>query len=73
MYLKGDGACKISNYLNELGYKTTTGRTWYEKGIRDIIKNKVYCGYIVWNKVERKRNSSRTRGIEEQIEVKGKA
>lgn len=72
MYLKGDGACKISNYLNELGYKTTTGRTWYEKGIRDIIKNKVYCGYIVWNKVERKRNSSRTRGIEEQIEVKGK-
>ncbi len=72
MYLNGDGACKISNYLNELGYKTTTGRTWYEKGIRDIIKNKVYCGYIVWNKVERKRNSSRTRGIEEQIEVKGK-
>lgn len=32
----------------------------------------MYCGYIVWNKVERKRNSSRTRGIEEQIEVKGK-
>ncbi|MER0279243.1 recombinase family protein [Clostridioides difficile] len=72
MYLKGGGACKISSYLNELGYKTTTGRTWYEKGVRDIIKNKVYCGYIVWNKVERKRNSSRTRGIEEQIEVKGK-
>ncbi|EQF24812.1 resolvase, N terminal domain protein [Clostridioides difficile CD160] len=72
MYLKGDGACKIASYLNELGYKTTTGRTWYEKGVRDIIKNKVYCGYIVWNKVERKRNSSRTRGIEEQIEVKGK-
>lgn len=72
MYLKGVGACKISKYLNELGYKTTTGRTWYEKGVRDIIKNKVYCGYIVWNKVERKRNSSRTRCIDEQMEAKGK-
>lgn len=59
MYLKGIGAYKIAGYLNSLGYKTTTGRTWYEKGVRDIIKNKAYCGYIVWNKVERKRNSSR--------------
>ncbi|EGT4639429.1 recombinase family protein [Clostridioides difficile] len=72
MYLKGTGAYKIAEYLNELGYRTTTGRTWYEKGVRDIIKNKVYCGYIVWNRVERKRNSSRTRGINEQIESKGK-
>ena len=70
MYLEGLGAYKIANYLNSLGYKTSTGRDWYEKGIRDIIKNKAYCGYIVWNKVERKRNSSR-RSPEKQIESLG--
>lgn len=70
MYLQGMGAYKISSYLNELGYKTTTGRTWYEKGIRDIIKNKVYCGYIVWNKVERKRNSSR-KTPDKEVHAKG--
>ncbi|MGX4600295.1 recombinase family protein [Faecalimicrobium sp. JNUCC 81] len=70
MYLQGIGAYKISNYLNELGYRTTTGRTWYEKGIRDIIKNKVYCGYVVWNKVERKRNSSR-KTPDREVHAKG--
>ena len=70
MYLEGIGAYKISNYLNSLGYKSSTGRDWYEKGIRDIIKNKAYCGYIVWNKVERKRNSSR-KSPEKQIESLG--
>lgn len=71
MYLEGQGALKIANYLNELGYKTTTGRSWYEKGIRDIIKNKVYCGYVVWNRVERKKKSSKVRPVDEQIEALG--
>ena len=70
MYLEGLGAYKIANYLNTLGYKTNTGRDWYEKAIRDIIKNKIYCGYIVWNKVERKRNSSR-KTPEKEIESLG--
>ena len=72
MYSQNIGANKIASHLNSLGYKTTTGRTWYDKGIRDIIKNKTYCGYIVWNKVERKKSSSRVRSTDEQIEVKGK-
>lgn len=72
MYLNGNGSSKIANYLNEIGYKTTTGRTWYEKAVRDIIKNKIYCGYIVWNKVERKKKSSKLKPIEEQIEAIGK-
>lgn len=71
LYLKGTGSNKIADYLNSLGYKTTTGINWYEKGVRDILKNKTYCGYVVWNRVERKRNSSRTRSQEEQIESKG--
>ena len=71
MYLKGIGAYKISSHLNTLALKTSTGRSWYEKAIRDIIKNKTYCGYVVWNRVERKKNSQRTRPIDEQIEAKG--
>lgn len=70
MYLEGLGAYKIANYLNTLGYKTSTGRDWYEKAVRDIIKNKIYCGYIVWNKVERKRNSSR-KSPEKEIQSLG--
>ncbi|MCR8744383.1 recombinase family protein [Romboutsia lituseburensis] len=72
MYNKNIGALKICNHLNALGLKTTTGRTWYEKAIRDIIKNKTYCGYVVWNRVERKKGSSRTRSADEQIEALGK-
>lgn len=72
MYSKNIGALKICNHLNALGLKTTTGRTWYEKVVRDIIKNKTYCGYVVWNRVERKKSSSRTRSIDEQIEAIGK-
>ena len=71
MYLEGIGAYKISSYLNALGYKTSTGRSWYEKAVRDIIKNKIYCGYVVWNKVERKRNSSR-KSPEREIHALGK-
>lgn len=71
MYLEGVGAYKISSYLNALGYKTSTGRSWYEKAVRDIIKNKIYCGYVVWNKVERKRNSSR-KSPEREIHALGR-
>ncbi len=71
MYSRGLGAYKIASQLNALGLKTSTGRTFYEKAIRDIIKNKIYCGYIVWNKVERKKNSTRIRDEEELIEAKG--
>lgn len=72
MYSQNIGANRIASHLNELGYRTTTGRTWYDKAIRDIIKNKTYCGYIVWNKVERKKVSQRIKSIDKQIESKGK-
>lgn len=65
------GGVKIATHLNSLGLKTTTGRTWYDKGVRDILKNKTYAGYVVWNKVERGKNSSKTRPIDERIEAKG--
>lgn len=44
------GCSKISKYLNNLGIKTATGANWYNSAITNIIKNKVYCGYIQWQK-----------------------
>lgn len=72
LYLnKGYGGRRIASHLNALGLKTSRGRTWYDKGVRDIIKNKTYAGYVVWNKVERGKTTSRTRSIDERIEAKG--
>lgn len=71
LYTNGNGASKVTNHLNSLGLKTTTGRSWYEKGVRDIIKNKTYAGYVVWNKVERTKTSSKPRSQDEIIESKG--
>lgn len=71
LYTSGNGACKVANHLNSLDLKTTTGRSWYEKGVRDIIKNKTYAGYVVWNKVERTKTSSKLRSEDEIIESKG--
>lgn len=72
LYLnKRYGGRKIAAHLNSLGLKTTKGRTWYDKGVRDILKNKTYAGYVVWNKVERTKTSCKFRPEEERIESKG--
>ncbi|WP_304340257.1 recombinase family protein [Metaclostridioides mangenotii] len=71
LYSDGNGANKIASYLNSLGYKTTTGRTFYDKLIRDIIKNKVYCGYISWNTTKRKGSKSSKTEKDSWIIAKG--
>ena len=71
LYSDGNGANKIASYLNSLGYKTTTGRTFYDKLIRDIIKNKVYCGYITWNTTKRKGSKSSKTEKDSWIIAKG--
>lgn len=55
LYINEDMGCsKISKYLNNLGIKTATGANWYNSAITNIIKNKVYCGYIQWQKKDYK-------------------
>lgn len=71
MYLEGKGSYKIAHHLNSLGYRTSIGNTFKEKAIRDIIKNKIYAGYVIWNKVERKRGTCKTRDVSEQVEALG--
>ncbi len=75
----GIGCSKIAHELNEMGLTTYTGRPWYPSAVKNIIKNKVYAGYIQWKKVETKKSrepgktkNTRLRPRREWIEAKGK-
>ena len=50
MYLSGKSTHDIAGYLDRKGYKTRTGKQFYNKFICDILKNQIYTGKIVWNK-----------------------
>ena len=50
MYLSGKSTQDIAGYLDKKGYKTRTGKQFYNKFVCDILKNQIYTGKIVWNK-----------------------
>jgi len=50
MYLSGKSTHDIAAYLDKKGYKTRTGKQFYNKFVCDILKNQIYTGKIVWNK-----------------------
>jgi DNA invertase Pin-like site-specific DNA recombinase/uncharacterized protein YoxC len=73
------GANKIANELNRLKYPTYSGKPWESSSVLTIIKNAVYTGRIQWKKKEQKkskvagkRRDTRTRPVEEWIDVEGK-
>ncbi len=73
------GCSKIANRLNQLGYKTYTGRDWSNYSVLNIIKNEVYTGKIQWGKtkaVKSKKNLQKRevqkRPKNEWIDVDGK-
>lgn len=70
MYLQNNGATKIANKLNSLGYETNNHIEFKAKAIRDILSNITYCGYVKWKTVDRK-NHSRLRNDDEKIIAKG--
>ena len=72
MYTKGNGANKIASHINALGVKTNTGGVWKDKAVRDILKNKIYCGYVTWNKVSRKVGKQVKKDKDQWIIAKGK-
>ena len=49
---EGFGAAKISNMLNELGYRTKRGYKWSQNAICRILTNKIYIGKIINGKQE---------------------
>ncbi|MDD3839955.1 MAG: recombinase family protein [Clostridia bacterium] len=75
----GMGANKIANKLNELGYKTYTGKRWSSSSVLTILKNEVYTGKVQWRKKEYRKSDKpgqikevRTLPRNEWISVQGK-
>lgn len=73
------GANMIANKLNELGYKTATGKKWASSSVLTILKNAVHAGRIQWGKTHAKKSTkdgvkreTRTLPQDEWIDVKGK-
>ena len=58
LYNSGYSTNEIADYI-KLNYPANTDRKWTHNTIRDILKNPVYKGSLVWNKRCGIRNSSR--------------
>lgn len=79
MYIEGNGATAISNYLNSLNYKTKSNSNFNNCSILYILKNPIYTGKITWKKREYKKSldpnkskDCRTRDKKEWLVVDGK-
>jgi site-specific DNA recombinase len=48
----GFGMLKIASILNERGLKTRTGREWKSDGVRKILRNTIYKGYLSYGKTQ---------------------
>lgn len=42
------GYRQITDYLNNLGYKTKRGNKWENRMIKYMLQNPTYCGYTRW-------------------------
>lgn len=50
LYTNSMGIRNICKYLDSLGIKPRNSQNWSTSTIRDILKNPVYTGKILWNK-----------------------
>jgi len=70
------GTNKIANELNQLGFRSYTGKPWTPSSVLIVLKNKVNIGLIEWKKKESKKTPTgrvvKTRQPEDVIVVEGK-
>lgn len=78
-YNKGSGAQKISNYLNERGYKNRDGKNWHPATIQAILRNPLYTGILrCGNTVSPVQEHLRIvedkvfRGVQEMLEIRSR-
>lgn len=65
------GYKKIATQLNYMGYKTIKGKDWSINGVKQVIDNPIYVGYIRWGRYqfwEKKRRAGKT---DDYVFVKG--
>ena len=46
--LNGKGTHAIATHLNSLGIKSPKGSVWRKNGIREMLHNETYAGYVTW-------------------------
>lgn len=64
MYVNKNLGCgNIARQLNNLGYKSYTGKDWESSAVNNIIKNPVYIGKITWRKkdIRKSKNPNKTK------------
>ncbi|RYI28278.1 recombinase family protein [Bacillus infantis] len=66
------GYKKIATQLNYMGYKTIKGRDWSINGIKQVIDNPIYVGFIRWGRYEFWNKKRRAGKSEDFVFVKGK-
>lgn len=75
LHNKGVSLTKISEALNAAGYTTKKGTQFGKNSLHDIIRNKKYCGYYVYNRRTGakggKINSHKDKYKDEIVEAKG--
>lgn len=75
LYVKGYSYGYILNELNTRHYKTRLGNPFAKNSLHDLILNKKYCGYYIFNRRPPKKfgkvNSHQRRSQDEIIEIKG--
>lgn len=75
LHNKGLGFTKIIEELNSQGFTTKLGNKFGKNSLHDIIRNKKYCGYYVYNRREKqingKRNSHKNKNVDEIVKAKG--
>lgn len=63
LYLEGKNTTEIADYLNSSKHETRVGRYFYPKYIRDILRNRIYIGEIVWNKCRYDKTQKTSKGF----------
>lgn len=76
MFLENYSYTQIAQKLNELGYRTKAGNKFGKNSFYEILRNKKYCGYYVYNRASshtssRTRNNHKEKSPDEIISIKG--
>ena len=66
----GSNAAEVARQLNDMGYRTRNNKCFDGRGVRYILQNPIYAGYIRWSK-DGRMASNRRFDSENFIVVKG--